>query len=380
MSPLATETRPAVSARVGIIGSGQLAQMMAQAGIPMSVEFSFLAEEGEDTRCVDALGNVVVRYESMDAEQIFSAMGRPDVITVEKEHVDVQLLRRLAVLCPVHPNPKALAQFKNRRVEKRFLQSLDIPIAPFHEVREKADLENAVADLNAPVFLKTEEEGYDGYNQHKITEENREDVINSLPYPGNWVAEGFIPFEREVSFIAARSTSGDIVFYPGVENLHRNGTLLRSLAPAPDMSDSMRERGHSYVKKILQSLDYVGVICVECFVWGDELLVNEIAPRVHNSGHWTSKGAITSQFENHVRAVTGLPCGSTETHKVSGMLNLLGVTLSAQQALNAESFLTLYGKTLRAKRKLGHVTVLADSYDHANQRLDELQALAYPEG
>ena len=380
MSPQATESRPAVSAKIGIIGSGQLAQMMAQAGIPMSVQFSFLAEEGEDTRCVDPLGNVVIRKGNMNAEQIFSALGRPDVITVEKEHVDVVLLRQLAVLCPVHPNPKALEQFKNRRVEKRFLESLNIPIAPFHEVREKTDLEKALDDLTAPVFLKTEEEGYDGYNQYKITESNRSDVLNSIEFPGHWVAEGFINFDREVSFIAARSRDGDIVYYPAVENLHRNGTLLRSLAPAPNMTDALREKGQSYAQKILETLDYVGVICVECFVWGEELLVNEIAPRVHNSGHWTTKGALTSQFENHVRAVSGLPCGSTETNKVNGMLNLLGVTLSAQQALDAESFLTLYGKTLRAKRKLGHVTVVADDYEQANARLDALQAMAYPEG
>lgn len=368
-----------LSARISIIGSGQLARMMAQEGIPMALSFTFLADPGEDTRCVDALGQVVFREAGMSAETIYDALGRPDVITVEKEHVDITLLEALARFCPVHPNPRALETLKNRRVEKQFLQSLNIPIAPYCKVSSPEDLIKAIDQLTAPVFLKTEEEGYDGYNQYKITADNQQEVLAQLEFPGSWVAEGFIAFDREVSFLAARALDGSIVDYPPVENLHRNGTLIRSLAPAPDMPPALVSTGQAYLRSILERLDYVGVICMECFVWQGTLLVNEIAPRVHNSGHWTSKGALTSQFENHVRAVAGLPLGNTSTHGVCGMLNLLGVTLSAQQATDASSYLTLYGKTLRARRKLGHITVAGEDYAAVNQRLDHLQALAYAE-
>lgn len=364
---------------VAIVGSGQLARMMALDGIPMGMRFSFMAEEKEDTRCVDALGDIVVRRDDMSAEELYKALGEPNVITVEKEHVDVDLLKALESFCPVHPNPNALEKFKNRRVEKLFLQSLNIPIAPFEAVQTREDVEAALAKLNKPVFLKTEEEGYDGYNQYKITDENQDQVLGEITYPGQWVAESFVPFQREVSFLAARSNKGDIVYYPPVENYHSHGTLLTSVAPAPGMSDEQITTGRKYISDILNTLDYVGLICMECFLWDEKILVNEIAPRVHNSGHWTSKGALTSQFENHVRAVAGLPLGATQTHGMSGMLNLLGVTLNADQASDAHAFLTLYGKTVRPRRKLGHVTVNYGSYDKVRARLAELEKLAYQE-
>jgi len=366
-----------MSVSVAIIGSGQLARMMALDGIPMGLSFSFLAESGEDTRCVDSLGPVVLRDATDSAETLFQKLGSPKVVTVEKEHVDVPMLKGLAAHCPVHPNPEALTQFKNRRVEKEFLQSLNIPIAPFKAIGSAQDARDALAALNQPIFLKSEEEGYDGYNQHRLTDQTAEQVIAELSFPSHWVAEAFIPFEREVSFLAARSTTGEIIFYPAVENYHRNGTLLTSIAPAPELSDAQRDLGRQYLGDILKALDYVGLICMECFVHGDELLVNEIAPRVHNSGHWTSKGALTSQFENHVRAVSGLPLGSTQTHGLSGMLNLLGVAPTVDQVSDESTFLTLYGKTVRAKRKLGHVTIKDHDYAAIRSRLAILKQSVY---
>lgn len=363
--------------RIAIVGSGQLARMMALDGIPMGLSFSFLAEVGEDTRCVDWLGDVVVREDNMTAAALYEALGRPDVVTVEKEHVDIVLLESLQTHCPVHPLPSAVEKFKNRRVEKRFLESLDIPIAPFHEVRTRDDLEKALGELSKPIFLKTEEEGYDGYNQYKITEDTAASVLEEINFPGAWVAESFVPFEREVSFLAARSKEGEIVYYPPVENDHHKGTLLASVAPAPNMSDAQIATGQKYVKDIVEALDYVGLICLECFIVGQTIMVNEIAPRVHNSGHWTSKGAATSQFENHVRAVSGLPLGSTQTYGVSGMLNLLGVTLTAEQASAENAYLALYGKTVRPRRKLGHVTILSESVDEAKKQLNALEVMAY---
>lgn len=368
-----------MSVRITMVGSGQLAQMMALAGIPMGYEFSFLVAPGEDTRCVDNLGQIVVLEDNESPQSLFARLGEPDVITVEKEHVDIELLTNLNKFCPVHPNPNALEKFKNRRDEKLFLQSLNIPIAPFYSVHDEGQLKNAIATLDKPIFLKSEEEGYDGYNQYKITDDNAEEVRNKLSFPSHWVAESFIPFQREISFLAARSKSGDIVFYPPVENAHHNGTLITSLAPAPNVSEEQVSTGQTYLKNIVNTLDYVGLICMECFVCDGKILVNEIAPRVHNSGHWSAKGALTSQFENHIRAVTGLPLGSTKLIGISGMLNLLGVTLSAEQASAESTFLTLYGKTVRPRRKLGHVTINGDDYNDIKSQLESLRKLAYQE-
>lgn len=366
-----------MSQRIAIIGGGQLARMMALDGIPMGMSFSFLVEHGEDTRCVENLGSIVTRTNEHSAEELFKLLGEPTVITVEKEHVDIELLTKLNSLCAVHPNPNALEKFKNRLSEKRFLASLDIPLAPFKEVCSKEDLEDAIATLDKPIFLKSQEEGYDGYNQYKITEDNTAEVLDSVEFPGKWVAESFVDFQREVSFIAVRSADKKVRFYPASENYHHNGTLLTSLAPAPELSDEQNDSAKTYLKRILKEVDYVGVICMECFVRGDEILVNEIAPRVHNSGHWTNKGAMTSQFESHVRAVSGIALGSTEAIGISGLLNLLGVTLTAEDASDAHSFLTLYGKTTRPRRKLGHVTVNHNNYDDVITRLKSLEEKAY---
>lgn len=368
-----------MSAKIAIVGSGQLAQMMAQAGIPMGMQFSFLAETTEDTCCVDTLGTVVVRDKSSDASSLYKALGEPDVVSVEKEHVDIDLLIALEQFCPVRPNPRALEKFKNRRVEKRFLQSLNIPISPFLPIASIEQIDQAASQLKHPVFLKSEEEGYDGYNQYKVTEQTLDAVKGAIQFPSEWVAESFVDFQREVSFLAARSVDGEILFYPAVENYHRDGTLLTSIAPAENISEAIRLKAESYLTSILEGLDYIGLICMECFLCDDELLVNEIAPRVHNSGHWTSKGALTSQFENHVRAVSGLSLGSTEVHGISGMLNLLGVTLTAQQVSGEKTFLTLYGKAVRPRRKLGHVTINHHDYETLQRQLRVLKSMAYKE-
>ena len=364
---------------IAIIGGGQLARMMALDGFPLGLTFSFLVEEHEDTRCVNNLGTIVVRKKDATAEELFNALGKPEILTVEKEHVDIPLLRAFEPLCDVHPNPNALEKFKNRLTEKQFLQSLGIPLAPYAEIKTREDLEKAIGTLNKPIFLKTQEEGYDGYNQYKITDDNAEEVLNSITFPGAWVAESFINFEREVSFLAARKADNSIEIYPPVQNYHKNGTLLTSLAPAPDMSQEQLDNAEQYLSAILSTLDYVGLICMECFLCGDKLLVNEIAPRVHNSGHWTSKGAHTSQFENHLRAITGLPLGSAHAEEISGLLNLLGVTLTPEQACDKYSYLTLYGKTVRPRRKLGHVTVKGKTYNDVITRLKALEKLAYSE-
>lgn len=361
--------------RVAIVGCGQLARMLALDGIPMGMQFSFLVEANEDPRCVHGLGEVVVA--TVDAGELYRQLGNPDVITVEKEQVDITLLESLQHYCTVSPNPGALSIFKNRLKEKQFLQSVGIPIAPFYTVESVEDLHRAIDQLQQPIFLKSVELGYDGYHQYQITNDNAKQVVESVTFPSHWVAEAGIAFDREVSFIAARDHNGNIVYYPAVENKHKNGTLLHSLAPAPNVSTQLESTGRDYLRNLLESTNYVGIMCVECFVKGEQLLVNEIAPRVHNSGHWTSKGAMTSQFENHLRAVTGLPLGSTQTYAISGMLNLLGCTLTVDQIGDQKSFVTLYGKTLKPGRKLGHVIVQGDSHQDVTTRLNQIEALAY---
>ncbi len=365
-----------MSLHIAIVGSGQLAQMMAQSGRPMGFTFSFLAEQTDDITCVKGLGDTIIRTDQTP-HTLFSQLGEPDVITVEKEHVDIELLTALSKLTNVAPNTRALEAFKNRHSEKAFLQKQQIPIADYAVVTDKASLEHAISTLQKPIFLKTQEEGYDGYNQFKITEDNQHTITQEITFPGAWVAESFVAFDREISFLAARNTKGDITFYPCVENEHHNGTLIKSIAPAPNLPDAINKEGQTYLKRVCETLDYVGLVCMECFLIDDKLIINEIAPRVHNSGHWTSKGVPTSQFENHIRAISGLTLGNTEQTLPCGMLNLLGVTVTARQVEGANNFLTLYGKATKPKRKLGHITVMTHSQAETKTELARLHTIAY---
>jgi len=365
-----------MSLHIAIIGSGQLAQMMAQSGRPMGFTFSFLAEQSDDIACVQGLGDTIIRTDQTP-QALFIALGKPDVITVEKEHVDIELLAALSKLTHVAPNTRALEAFKNRHSEKAFLQQNHIPIADYAVVTDKASLEQAIQTLQKPIFVKTQEEGYDGYNQFKITKENQHTIADDITFPGAWVAESFVAFDREISFLAARNTKGDMTFYPCVENEHHNGTLIKSIAPAPNLPDAINQEGQAYLQRICETLDYIGLVCMECFLVGDKLIINEIAPRVHNSGHWTLKGVPTSQFENHIRAISGLALGSTQQTSPCGMLNLLGVTVTASDVTTPTNFLTLYGKAIKPKRKLGHITVMAQSEADIKTELTRLHHIAY---
>lgn len=365
-----------MSLHIAIVGSGQLAQMMAQSGKPMGFTFSFLADPNDDITCVDGLGNTVIRTDQSPSV-LFEELNKPDIVTVEKEHVDIDLLNALSALTTVSPNTRALEAFKNRHSEKSFLRSLGIPIANYAVVTDKPSLEKAIETLQKPIFLKTQEEGYDGYNQFKVTDENAATIQSEIQFPGAWVAESFINFEREVSFLAARNTHGKIQFYPCVENEHHNGTLIKSIAPAPALPDALNALGQQYLTQICETLDYVGLICMECFLINGELVVNEIAPRVHNSGHWTLKGTAASQFENHIRAISGLPLGCTKQPKPCGMLNLLGVTVTAAQVTQPNIFLTLYGKAVKPRRKLGHINIVCETVADVKSTLNTLHNQAY---
>ncbi|MDO3385661.1 5-(carboxyamino)imidazole ribonucleotide synthase [Gilvimarinus sp. SDUM040013] len=369
---------------VAILGCGQLARMMALAGIPMGMTFTFLSENGEDTAPVDGLGAVVAADACLTAEELFAAAGKPDVVTVEREQCALQPLQKLAEHCPVHPNTDAIYQCQNRQREKQLLINCNVSHTPFVSVASASDLEVAVEKLGFPMVVKHTEQGYDGKAQWRLY--NTGDVENfvtnaqfklqsdeAAPY----VAEPFMNFDREVSFVAVRSRSGEVRVYPAAENVHDNSVLLHSLAPAPGLPQALVDQGQASIRRIMEHLDYVGVMAMECFVTSDGLWVNELAPRVHNSGHWTMHCGVASQFQNHMRAIAGWPLGSTELSGAAGMLNLLGVELNQIEQLDDNVALDWYNKSVRPGRKLGHLVLKDESSASAQTRLLTLKDKVY---
>ncbi len=364
---------------IAIIGCGQLARMMALAGWPMGLRFSFLAEAGENSDCVAGLGAVVERSPAVTAEALYEALGRPDVVTVEREQVDTELLRSLRPWCPVYPDPDAIAVCQHRGREKAFLQSRGIALAPFRRVNSADTLCAAVAELGYPVFVKSCEQGYDGQNQWRLTSDNdRDALIAQLECWPELVVEAQVAFSRELSIIAVRSASGTEACYPLTENRHQGGILVSSQAPAPALTPALEQQARELAERLLQHWDYVGVLAIECFVVGDQLLVNELAPRVHNSGHWTQVAGVCSQFENHLRAICGRGLGPTQPLAHAAMLNLLGQLPPDHLAGSGEIQLHLYNKQLKPRRKIGHLNLQDPDPQRLQQRLATLEAAVYP--
>jgi 5-(carboxyamino)imidazole ribonucleotide synthase len=351
---------------VAIIGCGQLARMLALAGWRMGIRFSFVACHEEETHCINGLGNIVRWRGSRTASDLYRALGNPDAITVERESVCTELLQGLSQHCAVHPNHEAVWTCQHRLREKHMLDGLEIATADYCGALTPDDMELAIAQLGCPVMVKAASDSYDGKQQRRL--ENRADLAAMKTLlkdqnSGEWLVEKCIPFEREVSFIAARSTGGDIVFYPPTENVHRNGILMHSTAPAQGLDGGLEQSGRNYLTALMEAMKYVGVLSMECFVLDNRLLVNELAPRVHNSGHWTLDAHITCQFENHLRAILGLPLGDTHLNHYSGLVNILG---EQDQALNlaslsASAAVHWYNKPFAPGRKLGHLGLSADS-------------------
>lgn len=370
--------------RVAVIGGGQLARMMALNGLRLGLQFSFLVEPDESTQCVDNLGEKVVwdlvelLNDGSEAafHDLFNALGRPQVITVEKEAVPVDLLRGLAQFTAVHPNPDSVYQTQHRAREKQLLSRLSIPTASFKVASTFADVRAAYAEFGLPLFIKAVESGYDGKNQWQIHSVADLESFERESPAGPWVVEKHVRFDREASLIGARSASGETVFYPLTENLHRRGILIRSIAPAPNLGADTERNAQDYMQRLFAELNYVGVLAMECFVCGDDLLVNELAPRVHNSGHWTMDAGICSQFENHLRAIMDWPLGNTQPNGPKGMVNILGSRdLTKHQPrhpgpswLSDAGTFHWYNKTDRPGRKLGHINI-------AHEDLATLQTL-----
>jgi 5-(carboxyamino)imidazole ribonucleotide synthase len=357
---------------VGILGGGQLGYMLALAGYPLGLHFRFLDPSPEAP-----VGRIAHRVtaEFTDEQALEKFAHGLEVVTYEFENVPVEAARFLAERVPVYPAAAALEEAQDRRREKRLFQRLGIPTTAFAEIAQPTDLDSAVKQVGLPAVLKTCSLGYDGKGQWLLR--TVEDVEKARPELPNvpLILEKFVAFTRELSILAARSRTGETSFYPLVENHHRGGILRLSLAPAPHLPLTLQQGAEQAARKILESLDYAGVICLELFEVDGRLLANEIAPRVHNSGHWSIEGAATSQFENHLRAILGMPLGSTATVGFSAMLNLIGELPEAEEVLRvSNTHLHLYGKSTRPGRKLGHVTVRADNFEKLQQRLAELPA------
>ena len=369
---------------VAILGCGQLARMLAQAGLPMGMRFSFLAEHDEDCAAVNGLGPIVTMQEGDSAQALFEALGRPQVMTVEREQCDVNRLLQFADYCQVHPVADAIFQCQNRWRQKQLLIAEDVSHTPFLALRGQADLEKALTRFGFPLVIKHTEQGYDGKAQWRL---KQEDDVAAFLQQVEWqqgagdnvlyVAEPTMSFQREVSFIAVRSLQGEIRFYPATENVHRNGVLLHSVAPALELPTNIVEEARQGLARLLERLGYVGVMAMECFVSGNQWWVNELAPRVHNSGHWTLQAGVASQFENHLRAIAGWPLGNAQLQGAAGMLNLLGVSLDQADLLAQGVGLNWYNKNVRPGRKVGHLVLQDANALNARDRLLELQQRIY---
>jgi len=341
--------------KIGVIGAGQLGQMLALAGFPLALRFQFL-DSSVEAPGAQVAPIVVGAFDDVTALRRLAA--DVDLVTYEFENVPVAALHEMAATRPCFPPVDALRVSQDRVLEKELFGRLDIPTPPWRAVGSRAELDAAVAALGLPCVLKTRRLGYDGRGQRVLRRRTDIDpaweAIGSVPL----ILEGFVAFDREVSIVGARSTAGEIRAYPIVTNTHRDGILRVTVAPTRDARLQRAAAGH--LQRVMNHFGYAGVLTLEFFVERGRLVANEMAPRVHNSGHWTIEGAVTSQFENHLRAILGLPLGDTSPVGHAAMVNFIGTLPDRARALAVPGLHWHdYGKAPRPGRKLGHATVVA---------------------
>ena len=367
-------------ATIGVLGSGQLGRMLTLAARRMGYRVHVLSPDSDSPTGQVADREWSAAYDDLDAVEEFARSV--DVVTLEFENIPAVTVEEVSSVVPVRPGWKALYTAQNRLREKTFLRDSGFPVAPFREVLERSALDGALRGIGVPAVLKTAGFGYDGKGQSKIDKAEDADVAWDA-LSGEAILETWVDFEKEVSVVAARGLDGFFAHYGVVENTHDRHILDTTVAPA-DVSPETEQEAVEIARGIFEELEIVGTACVEFFVTAEsEVLVNEIAPRPHNSGHWTIEGAITSQFEQQLRAVCGLPLGSTERTRPAAMANLLGdLWVNGQPDWNAvcslpEVKLHLYGKgEARPGRKMGHVTALADVPEAAVELVLEAQSAA----
>jgi len=347
---------------IGILGSGQLGRMLAVAAAQLGFKVHIYGDTSGPAFDV-AAASTVGPYEDLGLITEFAE--KVDVVTYEFENVPLGAAAAAAAIRPVRPGPRALEVAQDRLIEKRFLSDLGLPVAPFANVDSLDDLVAGLETIGAPAILKTSRFGYDGKGQVRITTAEEPgwalDAIGHAPA----VLEGFVDFECEISILCVRGLGGEIAYYDVPLNRHKNGILDTSSVPAPVPAD-IRKKACELAGRVAEALGYVGLLAVEMFYLGadkpEPLVINEMAPRVHNSGHWTLDACAVSQFENHIRAVAGWPLGSVDRHSDAVMANLIGSDVENWEALAAEpgACVHLYGKNEpRPGRKMGHVTRLS---------------------
>ncbi len=353
-----------------VYGSGQLAQMMYLAGAPLGI----------DVQAVDVATQTVVHPVSKLPLDITlkNAIDSADKLTVEFEHVPEELLEEADRSGKLFPSIESILVGADRVREKRLLTSLSIENCPHKVITNVDELEQCIDEIGDALIIKSSRDGYDGYGQWRLKgKASLDDVkaalagldLEKVPL----VVEKMVNFDRELSLIGTRTANGEISVYPLAENLHHQGQLHVSVAPATKVDDALQSQAEAIFTKLAEGLNYVGVLAVEMFQVGETLLVNELAPRVHNSGHWSLSGSDTSQFENHLRAVVGLPLGDSTAHGPSAMVNIIGCSSFSRDLLSIPGcHLHWYGKEVREKRKMGHINVVAPTYEALSQKLKAL--------
>lgn len=343
--------------RIGILGGGQLGRMMGLAGIPLGFEFLFL-DPGANA-CASVAGGLL-QADFSDAEAARKLASSVDVATFDFENVPDSSARALEEICPLFPASNALGACQDRLVEKTLLESLGIGVAAYHAVSSRTDLLEGLERLGYPAVLKTRRLGYDGKGQAVLRDQ--EDLERAWQRLGEaeLILEAFVPFQAECSLIGVRGHDGGTRFWPLARNVHDRGILALS---RPGVFDgSLQAAAEEKMQRLMQHFDYRGVLTIEFFIRDGELLANEIAPRVHNSGHWTIDGSGCSQFENHVRAVAGMPLGETDMHRPSLMFNWIGEMPDRDRAMKVPGLRWHdYGKEPRPGRKIGHATLTAET-------------------
>ncbi|PPE74977.1 5-(carboxyamino)imidazole ribonucleotide synthase [Solimonas fluminis] len=357
--------------KIGILGAGQLGRMLALAGYPLDFDFVFLDPATE--ACAAPLGEHI-HADYQDERALAEFCVAVDIATYEFENVPAKTAEFVAGRIPLLPAPVALTVGQDRLSEKQLFDKLKIPVPRYMPVATREALELAVKNVGLPAVLKTRRLGYDGKGQAVLRKPEDLDAAWGRLGGQPLILEAFVPFQRELSCLAVRGKGGEMRFYPVVENVHRDGILRVAI---PQASDPLQAEAEDYARRVVEHLGYVGVLAFEFFVADGRLLANEIAPRVHNSGHWSIEGAVCSQFENHLRAIAGLPLGDTGLRGHSAMVNFIG-DAPANEALAAIPGVHIhhYGKTPKPQRKVGHATVTAASAEELAQRVAIVSQLA----
>ncbi|MDD1783990.1 5-(carboxyamino)imidazole ribonucleotide synthase [Enterovibrio sp. ZSDZ35] len=360
--------------KVLVLGAGQLARMMALAGAPLNLTVS-----AYDVRSGNLVHPVTLEVLGSGLE---NGIADADVITAEFEHIAPDVLSVCQASGKFYPGEEAILTGGDRRKEKALLDKAGVNNARYQVIESKADYDAAVATIGLPLILKSALDGYDGKGQWRLKPDSDLEAIwqdinqflQTSPQGSRQcvIAEEFVPFDREVSLIGARNAQGDLEIYPLTENIHTNGILSVSVAAGDD--DQVQSQAEAMFKAVADALNYVGVLAIEFFDVGGKLMVNEIAPRVHNSGHWTQQGAEVCQFENHLRAVCGLPLGSAKRVRPTAMINIVG-EVTVPIAVMAHAHVHWYDKEPRPGRKIGHINLCADSAGALGDALDTVSML-----